>query len=117
MDIKDRLKNLRKSKNLTQAELGENTQISLTTINKAEAGKGDLSTEQVIKLSSFFGVSADYLLTGKEGTSEINEEEREVIEIMRKDSDFSEAVKKAAGLKKKAISYLGSYQQQQTHTV
>ncbi len=109
MDIKDRLKSLRKSKNLTQAELGEKIQISLTTINKAEAGKGDLSTEQVIKLSSFFGVSADYLLTGKEGTNDISEEEREILSVIRDDKAMRNAMMEVARVKKKAISFTRSY--------
>lgn len=115
MNIKDRLKHLRKSKNLTQAELGEKTQISLTTINKVEAGKGDLSTEQVIKLSSFFEVSADYLLTGKEGTSEISEEEKEILEVIRTDNIVRNTVLDIAKVKKKAVNYLSLYQQQHAH--
>jgi transcriptional regulator with XRE-family HTH domain len=117
MDIKDRIRALRKAKNLSQGELGNNVNLSLKTISSIETGKIDLSTEQLKALSSFFNVSADYLLTGKEGTSEISADEQEVIEIMRGDDDFKKAVTKAASFKKKAISYLEGYKHTQQHTV
>lgn len=115
MDIGFRIKELRKKRGLNQPELGKIVNLTGSTISAIEIGKNNPTPDAIIRLCNFFEVSADYLLTGKEGTSEINEEEREVLEIMRKDSDFSEAVKKAAGLKKKVINYLESYQPQQAH--
>lgn len=115
MDIGERIKFLRKTNKWTQTELGEKIGLSYGAVASIESGRNDPSSETTIKLSGIFGVSADYLLTGKEGTNEINEDEREILEIMRKDSDFSEAVKKAAGLKKKVINYLDSYRSVDKH--
>ena len=117
MSMGTRIKDLRKGKKLSQTELAEILEIHLNTMSKIESDKSDISGEELKKLSDFFNVSTDYLLTGKEGTSEINEEEREVLEIMRRDMDFSEAVRKAASFKKKAINYLGNYKSQKQQVV
>lgn len=116
MDIKDRVRALRKAKNLSQGELGNNVNQSLKTISCIETGKIDLSTEQLKALSHFFNVSADYLLTGKEGTSEISPEEREVINLYREDGQMRKALKNAIEVKKKAINYLESYKSTEPHT-
>jgi transcriptional regulator with XRE-family HTH domain len=103
------LKELRKKHGWTQAELGEKIGMTYSGIASIENDKADPSKATTLKLSEIFNVSTDYLLTGKEEPTGISQDEKEVIEIMRKDSDFSEAVKKAAGLKKKVINYLESY--------
>lgn len=115
MNIGIRIKQLRKANNLNQTELAEKLNLSASVISYIEAGKSTPTIEAATKMAEIFNVSLDYLVTGKEGTSEINEEEREVLEIMRRDMDFSEAVKKAASFKKKAINFLVSYQPQQAH--
>lgn len=112
MNLKNRLRKLRKDANLNQEELGEKIGLSGRTISALERGESKPSPEDIIALSDFFKVSTDYLLKGVETERTISENEQEIIEIMRKDSDFSEAVRKAAGFKKKAINYLSHYQQQ-----
>ena len=111
MTLGNRLKELRKQKKLNQTELAEVIGISLNTLSNMESGKTDPSTETIIKLCDFFKISTDYLLTGKEGTSDISAEEREILEFVRKDVDFKKAVTQAASFKKKAINCLVSYQQ------
>ena len=115
MDTKTRLRTLRKEKKLSQGELGIKIGISLKTISSIETGKIDLSTKQLKALSSFFDVSTDYLLTGKKEIIELSSEEREVLEFMRRDIDFNEAVKQAAKIKKKAINYLSGYTHNHAH--
>lgn len=70
--FKDRLYELRKSKNLTQGELGRELGITGNTIGMYEQGKNMPIYEILIKLADFFKVSIDYLLRGKESTSEID---------------------------------------------
>jgi transcriptional regulator with XRE-family HTH domain len=115
MTIGIRIKTLRKQRGLNQTQLGEMLGVTLNTVFNIESGKTDISSETLKKISEIFEVSADYLLTGKEGTSDISEEEREILEFVRKDVDFKKAVTQAANFKKKAINYLSSYQSQHAH--
>jgi transcriptional regulator with XRE-family HTH domain len=117
MNAGSRIKNLRKNKNLSQTELAQLMGLTSGAMSAIEVGKNNPTAELLIKLSDFFNVSTDYLLKGVESERTITENEQEVIEIMRGDDDFKKAVTKAASFKKKAISYLGSYQQKQAHTV
>ena len=57
-----RIKELRLEKGLTQAELANALNTSQRNVSKYETEYLDLSTENIIKLCKFFGVSADYLL-------------------------------------------------------
>jgi transcriptional regulator with XRE-family HTH domain len=113
MSMGTRIKELRKGKNLSQTELAEFLEIHLNTMSKIESDKSDISGEELKKLSDFFGVSADYLLTGKEGTNDISEEEREILSVIRDDKSMRNAMMEVAKVKKKAISYARSYSPQQ----
>jgi transcriptional regulator with XRE-family HTH domain len=109
MDLKARIRTLRKDRNLNQDELGEKVGLSCRVISALERGESKPSAEDIIALSEFFEVSTDYLLKGIETERTITENEQEVIEIMREDKAFKKAVIEAASFKKKAISYLGNY--------
>lgn len=115
MSIGTRIKELRKKHSLNQTELGKIVGLSHGTLAGIESGNNNATTETIIKLCEYFKVSSDYLLFGIETEQTISESEQEVIEIMRGDMDFSEAVRKAASFKKKAISYLSSYKQASQH--
>jgi transcriptional regulator with XRE-family HTH domain len=111
MSIGTRLKSLRKKSGLNQTELGEIVGLTYSAISAMESDKCNLTSDVIIKLSSFFGVSADYLLTGVETERTISENEQEILEVLREDIALKNAVMNAANLKKKAISYLGNYKQ------
>jgi transcriptional regulator with XRE-family HTH domain len=115
MDLKTRIRTLRKDRNLNQDELGEKIGLSCRVISALERGESKPSAEDIIALSEFFGVSADYLLTGKEGTGEISQEEREVINLYREDGQMRKVLKNAIEFKKKAISYLETYNSSEQH--
>ena len=61
-----RLKELRLSKNLSQKQLGELTQIGTTTVQSYELGTRVPSINIAIALSDYFNVTLDYLV-GREG--------------------------------------------------
>jgi len=61
-NFSENLKNLRRSKKLTQKELSDITGIPISTIAHYEAGSRIPSVEQLKTLSNFFKVSTDYLL-------------------------------------------------------
>ncbi len=62
MEFKDRLKELRISKNLSQMQLANLTGISQSAIAKWELGKTEPTATAIIVLSKFFNETTDYLL-------------------------------------------------------
>lgn len=56
------LKDLRKHRNLTQSELGNQVGLSKAVVSKYENGIGYPSFDILIRIAAFFGVTTDYLL-------------------------------------------------------
>lgn len=68
MDFKDRLKELRKAKGLSQVVLAERLGLSKSTIGAYETGDITPSLDALNMIADFFNVDMDYLL-GKEEQS------------------------------------------------
>ena len=90
--IGDRLKQLRKSKKLTQQELAKLINTSSGYISEIENGKKVPGGEFLLSLKRFFGVSVDWLLSGEEDQqfeqTKIEptiENNRNVIDLQHKD--------------------------------
>lgn len=64
------LAELRKEKNLTQAELGEKLGVTNKTISRWETGNYLPSVEMLEELSNMYGLSINELLSGKKLTAE-----------------------------------------------
>lgn len=62
MEFKERLKELRTSKNLSQMQLANKLNISQSAIAKWELGKTEPTASAIILLSKFFNESTDYIL-------------------------------------------------------
>ncbi len=62
VQFKDRLKELRKEKNISQQTLGNIVNSSKMAISHWEKGHSEPSIAQLILLSDFFEVSVDYLI-------------------------------------------------------
>lgn len=60
------LKTIRKAKNLTQQKVALDLNITREALSYYESGKREPSFQLLIQLSKYFGVSIDYLITGKE---------------------------------------------------
>ena len=60
--FKERLKELRTEKNLSQQELGTVVHATKMAISHWEHGHSEPSISQLILLSNFFEVSVDYLV-------------------------------------------------------
>lgn len=69
----DRLAKLRKSKKLTQQQLANKLQITRSSLSQYEIGKRQPDYETLKKISDFFNVSIDYLITGNEFTNSPDE--------------------------------------------
>lgn len=86
VDFGKRLKELRKQKNLTQAQLGAQIGVKNSIISFYEVGDRIPSPEIIVKLASVLHVSSDYLLGIESGdtidVSGLNENEKNVIRSM-----------------------------------
>lgn len=60
--ISERLKQLRKLKNITQLELAKEMHVAKTTIASYEQGVSEPSITMITKLSNYFNVSPSYLM-------------------------------------------------------
>lgn len=58
----NRLKELRKEKQITQSEIAKFIGISQNSYSYWENGKVKIDNESIIKLANYFNVSVDYLL-------------------------------------------------------
>lgn len=58
----NKLKDIRKIRNLSQSEVAEALQIPQTTYSRYERGETRLDSEMLIRLSEYYDVSTDYLL-------------------------------------------------------
>ncbi|MBQ9860079.1 MAG: helix-turn-helix transcriptional regulator [Clostridia bacterium] len=56
------VRQLREDANLSQTALGSHLQMSQRKISYIENGQFEPSTEDIVAICRFFGVSADYLL-------------------------------------------------------
>lgn len=72
-DLANRIKELRKSKNLTQTEFGQIFGIVKSTVSLYESGKSTPNDEIKKKICEYFNVSFDYLL-GRTDKKDIEKE-------------------------------------------
>ncbi len=60
------LKEIRKSKRLNQLKVATDLNISRESISYYENGQREPSLDLLVKMSEYFNVSINYLITGKE---------------------------------------------------
>ena len=60
--MKNRLRGLRKGKDLNQTQIAAVLRISQRGYSKYETGENDIPTQVLLRLADFYGVSVDYLL-------------------------------------------------------
>lgn len=61
-DFGENFKKLRKTRNLTQKEMGAKIGISKAVVSKYENGMGYPTYDVLIRIAQYFGVTTDYLL-------------------------------------------------------
>ena len=62
MDYRERLRNIREDRDLTQIQVAKVLGMSQTGYSKYETGENDIPTAILIKLADFYGTTTDYLL-------------------------------------------------------
>ncbi|MCL2697613.1 MAG: helix-turn-helix transcriptional regulator [Oscillospiraceae bacterium] len=66
INFAEHIRNIRKSKSLTQKEVAEGIGVDECVYQRYENNKAKPSFENIIALADFFDISADYLLGRKE---------------------------------------------------
>ncbi len=66
MNYRERMKELREDRDLTQAQLGKIISKSQQGYNHIESGRAELKIDDLIKLCDFYKVSADYFIGRKD---------------------------------------------------
>ncbi len=84
---KNRVKELREARHLSQKSLSESTNISQQQISKIECGDSCLTRDNIIVLADFFEVSTDYLL-GRSNCRKTIEQAIEMLNRFLKYDDF-----------------------------
>ena len=62
MDYRQRLREIREDRDLSQAEIGQVINKSQQGYNHIETGRAELKIEDLLKLCDLYQVSADYLI-------------------------------------------------------
>lgn len=75
MNIGNRIKEIRESKEISQRELAKKIKVKQSTISNYEKGVREPSLENIILIAKELDVSLDYLLTGKEKEIRLSKEE------------------------------------------
>ncbi len=61
-DYRERIRNIREDRDLTQAELGKLLNKSQQGYNHIEAGRAELKIEDLVKICKYYNLSADYII-------------------------------------------------------
>ncbi len=62
MDYRERLRNIREDRDLTQAEIGKLLNKSQQGYNHIEIGRAELKIDDLATLCRFYDLSADYII-------------------------------------------------------
>ncbi|MBE6924729.1 MAG: helix-turn-helix transcriptional regulator [Ruminococcaceae bacterium] len=62
MDYRERLRNIREDRDLTQAQVGRILSKSQQGYNHIETGRAELKIEDLITLCQYYNLSADYII-------------------------------------------------------
>ncbi|MDK0615694.1 helix-turn-helix transcriptional regulator [Clostridium perfringens] len=84
LGFNNKLKELRKEKNISQEQLAKELNISRQAISKWELGKAYPDIDNLILLRKIFGVSLDELIMEEEEKVEENNSKQELIESSEK---------------------------------
>ncbi len=85
MEFKDRLKQARKDKGISQSKLAQMIGVHVTNISRYERGENKPTSQVLTKLSDALGISADFLMSGS--TDEVATamiSDRELLEQFKK---------------------------------
>jgi len=79
LEVGDRIRELRKSLKISQAELAKKIGVSSGNVGDWERGRAKPGVDALKNLSKFFNKSIDWLITGEEPKSSNNEYPDEIV--------------------------------------
>ncbi len=85
---------LLKEKGVTAYKISKETGINRSTFTDWKNGRSIPKQEKLQKIANYFGVSIDYLTTGKKSESEIRNQEANLLVIIRHDKKMLNALEK-----------------------
>lgn len=85
---------LLKEHNITAYKVGKATGIAGSTFSDWKNGRSVPGLDKMIKISDYFGVSVEYLKTGKETTDNFSDENARLVAKIRNDAELSSALQK-----------------------
>ena len=88
--IGENVRRLRLERGITQEQLAEKAELSLTVIQKIEAGQSGSRTETLIRIALVLNVSLDFLVDIRH-TNERNKAQQEAVYLLLKDKSVEEA--------------------------
>lgn len=111
--VKDKIKELRNQKKLTQTELAQALNVSKGTIGNWEAGHRQPDHTALSKIADFFGVSVDYILdreneNSPSETDELSDDEKIVMYMYRSITTLDEKKAFISDLMKRIPSELSA---------
>ncbi|MDU4891015.1 MAG: helix-turn-helix transcriptional regulator [Clostridium sp.] len=80
----DKIKDLRKSMNLTQVQLAKEIGIAQSTLGMIEKNRTSAGRKTLIKLADFFGVTVDYLLSENDDNKKNNIEDVKNVKLSKR---------------------------------
>lgn len=95
MEINEAIRFLRMEAGLTQAELAQKLNVGQSTVCQWESGKCSPNAEALIMLSSFYNISADFLLgisDNKDGDAKLDDEVEECIALFDNLTSYQRAL-------------------------
>jgi transcriptional regulator with XRE-family HTH domain len=108
--MKDRIRELRKKKGISQTQLGQEIGVSSKSISMIENGQNKPTVQQIEELSKFFDVTTDYLIFGIENTKDIEPIEREILRTIRDDRTLYGKLIKMMDAKKSVINSFDNFE-------
>ena len=91
----DKLRELRRARNLTQAQLAEQLGVSTSAVGMYEQGRREPDSTMLLKICAVLNTTTDYLLGLDDGKSLNQNENRNVSEVI---DEFTEMLANQSGL-------------------
>lgn len=86
--------NLCKQRDVTPYRVGKATGIATSTLTDWKKGKSTPKQDKLIKIAEYFGISLEYLVTGKEPLEKYSDEDALLDVRISEDKELKEALKK-----------------------
>ena len=76
----NRIKELRKKRNITQIRLSIATEVSQETISAYETGKAEPKMDKLVRIADFLNTTTDYLLERTDNDAPLNEVTNNIVD-------------------------------------